>query len=120
VILFLGRRCNANEGIVVFDLENHSIFMTQASNCGSTPAALNKATDLNTITGICGTTASAVSGGSSASAPGFGNAGAGVGAGSGAAGGSQTVTGGASIHRSGFGLIGGFGIMAAMAVGVLS
>lgn len=45
---------------VVFDLENHAIWMTQAANCGSTPAALTNLSSLASVTGACGTTLSAV------------------------------------------------------------
>lgn len=107
---------------VVFDLENHAIFMTQSANCGSTPAALNKASDLNTISGTCGATASAVTGAGSSSLPGFGSGVAGSGSGAGSSGPAAGVPGisaATSIRRTGFGPIGSFGIMAAMAVGLL-
>ena len=38
----------------VFDLETDSIWMTQAANCGSTPAALSNIQDLTAVTGACG------------------------------------------------------------------
>jgi len=47
-------------GVAVFDLETDSIWMTQAANCGSTPAALNNIQDLSAVTGACGVTESAV------------------------------------------------------------
>lgn len=40
----------------MFDLETDSIWMTQATNCGSTPAALNNVQDLSVVTGACGLT----------------------------------------------------------------
>ncbi|KAK3989440.1 putative aspartic-type endopeptidase [Cladorrhinum sp. PSN332] len=45
---------------VVFDLETDSIWMTQAANCGSTPAALKRVEDLAEVVGACGLTATAV------------------------------------------------------------
>ncbi|KAK4153518.1 putative aspartic-type endopeptidase [Chaetomidium leptoderma] len=42
----------------VFDLETDSIWMAQASNCGSSPAALNNIQDLSAVTGACGLTES--------------------------------------------------------------
>ncbi|KAK4227826.1 putative aspartic-type endopeptidase [Podospora fimiseda] len=44
----------------VFDLETDSVWMTQAANCGSTPAALTKVEDLGAVVGSCGLTATAV------------------------------------------------------------
>ncbi|KAK4119630.1 acid protease [Parathielavia appendiculata] len=38
----------------VFDLETDSIWMTQAADCGSSPAALNSVQDLSSVTGACG------------------------------------------------------------------
>lgn len=46
----------------VFDLETDSIWMTQAENCGSTPAALRDVRDLAAVTGACGLTSAAVPG----------------------------------------------------------
>ncbi|KAK0646973.1 hypothetical protein B0T16DRAFT_414518 [Cercophora newfieldiana] len=89
--------------------------MTQAANCGSTPAALNRATDLNTISGLCGATVSAVAGGSTG-LPGFQG---GSNSGSGTAGGTGIFSGGMSVYRNGLGLIWSIGIMAAMAIGIL-
>jgi hypothetical protein len=43
--------------------------MTQADNCGSTPAALNSVQDLSVVTGACGLTGSVDSTGSSTLAP---------------------------------------------------
>ncbi|KAK3952212.1 hypothetical protein QBC32DRAFT_361978, partial [Pseudoneurospora amorphoporcata] len=37
----------------VFDLQSHSIWLTQASSCGSTPAALRDVTDLSRVVGKC-------------------------------------------------------------------
>ncbi|KAK1774781.1 aspartic peptidase domain-containing protein [Copromyces sp. CBS 386.78] len=37
----------------VFDLQTHSIWLTQASSCGSTPAALKDVTDLERVVGKC-------------------------------------------------------------------
>lgn len=37
----------------VFDLQTHSIWLTQASSCGSTPAALRNVTDLSRVVGKC-------------------------------------------------------------------
>lgn len=37
----------------VFDLQTHSIWLTQASSCGSTPAALKDVTDLSRVVGKC-------------------------------------------------------------------
>ncbi|KAM7218365.1 putative aspartic-type endopeptidase [Rhypophila decipiens] len=73
----------------VFDLENDAIWMTQAANCGSTPAALRNVNDLETLRGACGlTNAGVVTDGSSTGAAGgsssTGNAGSGAGVGSGA------------------------------------
>ncbi|KAK4187152.1 putative aspartic-type endopeptidase [Podospora australis] len=44
----------------VFDLESDSIWMTQAANCGSTPAALSNVNDLSQVVGACGLTNTAV------------------------------------------------------------
>ncbi|KAK4097477.1 acid protease [Parathielavia hyrcaniae] len=38
----------------VFDLETDSIWMAQATDCGSSPAALNSVQDLSSVTGACG------------------------------------------------------------------
>ncbi|KAH6839420.1 aspartic peptidase domain-containing protein [Chaetomium sp. MPI-CAGE-AT-0009] len=38
----------------VFDLETDSIWMTQAANCGSSPAALSNIQDLSAVVGACG------------------------------------------------------------------
>ncbi|KAL1841551.1 hypothetical protein VTJ49DRAFT_6924 [Mycothermus thermophilus] len=38
----------------VFDLETNSIWLTQAANCGSAPAALNDINSLSLIRGTCG------------------------------------------------------------------
>ncbi|KAK4239590.1 putative aspartic-type endopeptidase [Achaetomium macrosporum] len=48
----------------VFDLETDGIWMAQAMDCGSSPAALNSIQDLSAVTGACGVTASAVNGAS--------------------------------------------------------
>ncbi|KAH6627542.1 aspartic peptidase domain-containing protein [Chaetomium tenue] len=42
----------------VFDLETDSIWMTQATNCGSSPAALSNIQDLSVVVGACGAGAS--------------------------------------------------------------
>ncbi|KAK3944354.1 hypothetical protein QBC46DRAFT_361276 [Diplogelasinospora grovesii] len=47
---------------------SNAIWMTQASDCGSTPAALNNVTVLATVTGACGLTVSETTDGSSSSA----------------------------------------------------
>lgn len=39
----------------VFDLQTHSIWLTQASSCGSSPAALKDVTDLSRVVGKCAT-----------------------------------------------------------------
>ncbi|KAL2128651.1 hypothetical protein VTI74DRAFT_8897 [Chaetomium olivicolor] len=44
----------------VFDLETHAIWMTQAVNCGSSPAALNSVKDLPAVIGTCGLADSSV------------------------------------------------------------
>jgi hypothetical protein len=56
----------------VFDLETDSIWMTQASNCGSTPAALGNVQDLSVVTGVCGPTSAAANGTSTTLAPSVG------------------------------------------------
>ncbi|KAK1763770.1 aspartic peptidase domain-containing protein, partial [Phialemonium atrogriseum] len=38
-----------------FDLENNVVWMTQAANCGSTPAALGNMNVMSTLQGLCGT-----------------------------------------------------------------
>ncbi|KAK3905466.1 putative aspartic-type endopeptidase [Staphylotrichum tortipilum] len=53
----------------VFDLETDSIWMTQATSCGSSPAALNNIQDLSAVTGVCGRTESAVDGTSGTALP---------------------------------------------------
>ncbi|KAK0637437.1 aspartic peptidase domain-containing protein [Bombardia bombarda] len=54
----------------VFDLESNAIWMTQAANCGSTPAVLNNVSDLSRVTGACGLEPnSGVTAGSSAGSP---------------------------------------------------
>ncbi|SPQ26199.1 ca02e03c-ab10-4a0a-a02e-22d390d64733 [Thermothielavioides terrestris] len=40
----------------VFDLETNAIWLSQAENCGSSPAALNNVQDLAAVTGKCGVT----------------------------------------------------------------
>ncbi|KAK4167708.1 putative aspartic-type endopeptidase [Cladorrhinum sp. PSN259] len=54
----------------VFDLETDSVWMTQAANCGSTPAALKKVEDLGAVVGVCGLTATAVTSVVTTSSPG--------------------------------------------------
>ncbi|KAK3339969.1 aspartic peptidase domain-containing protein [Lasiosphaeria hispida] len=76
----------------VFDLETNSVWMTQAANCGSTPAALSKAGDLSALVGACGTAGSAVTGGSSVSAPGPG-----AGAATGTTSGTSSIGGGLAV-----------------------
>ncbi|KAL2256050.1 hypothetical protein VTK26DRAFT_2268 [Humicola hyalothermophila] len=44
----------------VFDLETSSVWMTQATNCGSTPFALNSVQELQSVTGACGLTSPSV------------------------------------------------------------
>ncbi|KAK1751284.1 putative aspartic-type endopeptidase [Echria macrotheca] len=99
----------------VFDFENNSIWMSQAANCGSTPAALTRSTDLSSIVGACTTTVSAASGGSASGIPGFASGSGGSGSTSGTAGGSQPVSAGVrNTERSGLLLL---YVMAAVAVG---
>ena len=69
----------------MFDLETDTVWMTQAANCGSTPAALSRASDLSGVTGQCGAAVSAAEEGNQQEGetlPGF------VGSGSGSATGS--------------------------------
>lgn len=59
--------------IAVFDLETDSIWMTQAANCGSNPAALNSVQDLSAATGACGLDSQGANSTSSSLAPSVGN-----------------------------------------------
>ncbi|KAK5655733.1 hypothetical protein OQA88_5270 [Cercophora sp. LCS_1] len=83
----------------VFDFENNAIWMTQAANCGSTPAALNTANDIQTLVGVCGTTLSAVSGSTSA-LPGFESGSPGT-----TVNGTQRFSAGSVVSPSGLGLL---------------
>ncbi|KAK4650928.1 hypothetical protein QC762_701370 [Podospora pseudocomata] len=68
---------------VVFDLETDSIWMTQATSCGSTPAALGSVNDLSMVVGACGLTAEPAvtvsSAGGTTATPGVGVGGGGTG-----------------------------------------
>ncbi|OIW22783.1 acid protease [Coniochaeta ligniaria NRRL 30616] len=46
----------------VFDLDNNLIWMTQAANCGSTPAALSSMSVMSTLTGACNVNRAVTSG----------------------------------------------------------
>lgn len=52
---FLFSGANIRVAKAVFDLQTHSIWLTQASSCGSTPAALKDVTDLSRVVGKCET-----------------------------------------------------------------
>ncbi|KAK0752932.1 aspartic peptidase domain-containing protein [Schizothecium vesticola] len=96
----------------VFDLENHNVWISQAANCGSTPAALNSAQDLPSVVGLCGNqVVGAVAGaGGSGSAAGSGSSTGGSADGSGGAGRAPGtgVTGG--VGRSSPGIIRTLGV----------
>jgi len=84
--------------------------MTQAVSCGSTPAALSRASDLASVSGICGTTVSAVDAGSTSSIPGF-NAGE-------TANGNGITSSAPTVYQRGLGLIWTLGMVAVMATWV--
>jgi len=53
MVTTLDEHAKLTEQTVVFDLDNDLIWMTQAANCGSTPAALQNMSVMATLTGSC-------------------------------------------------------------------
>lgn len=109
--------------VATFDLENNVVWMTQAANCGSTPAALGNMNVMSTLQGLCGTnkavatdnTNSEFPSGSAATVPGTSN-----GPNSVATGSTNSISMGVLTATSVPGMTLGVSIAAALIIGFLA
>lgn len=53
--------------VVIFDLDNHAVWMTQYTNCGSSPAAVNDSKAFPSLIGTCNLQKAAVNDAASSS-----------------------------------------------------